>query len=88
MQDLEQGKYMIYEWAHTRRESGRSSFYAYSILGGERALPGVDNYTYRHSSLPPALSGVAAKSSIYRLDAYSCIFPTIAFVAVHFGQIY
>ena len=56
MQDLEQGNYIAYEWAHTRRESGQRSFYAYSSLGGERALPrtryGFYGSRYRHSLLP------------------------------------
>ena len=46
MQDLGQDNYFVYEWARTRRENGRRSFYAYSSLGGEKGLASVDIYRY------------------------------------------
>ena len=80
MQDLGQSNYIIYEWARTRRQSGRRSFYAYSSLA-ERALRELAMASMGRVTVTihfqPLQFGVAAKSSIYRHKAYLCIVSTL-----------
>ena len=87
MQDLEQGNYMVYELARTRRGNGRRSFYAYQVrMGKEFSSSGCGFYirvTGSRVTSAPDYSKFPPKSNIYRHNTYSSIVPTIA---GHFGR--